>query len=77
MTCALRSGRCVQTCHRSAYVRNDFDQECVRATVQIGMTNGTCYERVEMADGVIRMCLCTWERPRGGDLRITGIVRVI
>lgn len=37
---------------------------------------GTCYERVEMADGVKRVCLCTYEYANG-TLRITGIVRVV
>lgn len=41
------------------------------------MTTGTCYERVEMLDGKVRLCLCTYERPRGGELRITGVVRVV
>ena len=40
------------------------------------MTKGTCYERVEMKDGVVRLCLCTWERAKGGELRITGVVRL-
>jgi hypothetical protein len=42
----------------------------------MNIVTGTCYERVEMADGVIRMCLCSYEY-HNGELRITGIVRVI
>ncbi len=40
------------------------------------LNNNLCYERVEMADGVIRMCVCSFEM-RNGELRITGIVRVV
>lgn len=46
------------------------------ARIRNEVRTGTCYERVEMKDGSFRMCLCSYEY-KNGELRITGIVRVI